>query len=76
MTNQELVKKTQDSLERTIKLFTALEGKSCEAAATCEKSAEANAGYTKALGLVIQAKGEATFACNVMPGITPQFGGK
>lgn len=76
MTKQDTVTKAQTALDRAIKLFQRLEGESCTAAVDCEKSAEANAKFTEALGLIIQAKGVATVACNVAPEITPQFGGK
>lgn len=76
MTKQDTVAKAQKSLERTIKLFGDLELESCDAAAGCEKSAEANAKFTEARGLLIQAKGVATVGCNVAPEITPMFGGK
>lgn len=73
--DQKTYTKAQDRLEAAIRAFQKLEKESCDKAGNCQLSAEANAKMAKALGYLQLAKGEATWAGNVTPDITPNFGG-
>lgn len=76
MTDQEVADATQAAIWRAVRLANHALRRACAAAETSASAAQVVPHVAHMASALLAAHGHATTAANLMPGITPRFGGK